>query len=189
MAAVAAMLAIAPAHAANKGGPHSIDARDLREWLTYVASDDLQGRAVFSTGIGLAAAYIEDHLREWGVKPAGDRGSYLQTVRVVGVKATSHSSVTVDVGGDRRTFTDGDGIRFPRNVGGKQQRKLDRVEFVGYGLDVPAVGQEDYRSKDVAGAAVIWLGAAGPATVDQSRIRLLNARNRMKAKSKSNWRS
>ena len=178
MAAVAAMLAIAPAHAASKGGAHSIDARDLREWLTYIASDDLQGRAVFSTGIGLAAAYIEDHLREWGVKPAGDRGSYLQTVRVVGVKATSHSSVTVDVGGDRRTFSDGDGIRFPRNVGGKQQRKLDRVEFVGYGLDVPAVGQEDYRSKDVSGAAVIWLGAAGPATVDQSRIRLLNARNR-----------
>ena len=178
MAALAAMLAIAPADAASKGGPQSIDARDLREWLTYIASDELQGRAVFSTGIGLAASYIEEHLREWGVKPAGDPGSYLQTVRVVGVKATSHSSVTIEAGGERRTFADGDGIRFPRNVGGKQQRTLERVEFVGYGVDVPAVGQEDYRGKDVAGAAVIWLGAAGPATVDHSRTRLLNARNR-----------
>jgi len=176
-AVVAALLAIVPAQAAGKGGAQPVDARDLREWLTYIASDDLQGRAVFGTGIGLAASYIQDHLRAWGVKPGGDHGSYLQTVRVVGVKATVHSSVTVEVGGERRTFADGDGIRFPRNVGGKQQRKLDRVEFLGYGLDIPAVAHEDYRGRDVAGEAVIWLGAGGPSTIDQSRIRLLNGRS------------
>jgi len=176
-AALAVMLAIVPSQAASKGTA-SIDVRDLREWLTYIASDDLQGRAVFSTGIGLAASYIDDHLRQWGVKPAGDHGSYLQTVRVVGVKSTSHTSVTVEVAGERRTFVDGEGLRFPRNVGAKQQRKIDRVEFVGYGLDVPALSQEDYRGKDVNGAAVVWLGAAGPANADQSRVRLLNNRNR-----------
>jgi hypothetical protein len=176
--AVVVALATVPAQAASRASAPAIDVRDLREWLTYIASDDLQGRAVFSAGLGLAASYIETHLREWGVKPAGDGGSYLQTVRVVGVKATSHSSVTVEVGGEKRTFPDGDGIRFPKNVGAKQQRTLNRVEFVGYGLDVPAVSQEDYRGKDVSGAAVIWLGAAGPSTLDQSRIRLLNNRNR-----------
>ena len=176
-AAAAALLAIAPLQAAAKGGKAPLDVRDLREWLTYIASDDLQGRAVFSTGIGLAASYIEEHLRTWGVKPAGDHGSYLQTVRVVSVKATSHTSVTVDVGGERRTFNDGDGIRFARNVGAKQQKKVDRVEFVGYGLDVPAIAHDDYHGRDVAGAAVIWLGAAGPATLDESRFRILNNRN------------
>ena len=176
-AALAVLLAIAPAQAAGKGGAPPVNARELREWLTYIASDDLQGRAVFSTGIGLAASYIADHLRAWGVKPAGDHGSYLQTVRVVSIKATVHSSVTVEVGGERRTFVDGDGIRFPRNVGAKQQRRVDRVDFVGYGLDVPAVGHEDYRGQAVGGNAVIWLGAAGPADVDQSRVRLLNNRN------------
>ncbi|HET6958898.1 MAG TPA: M28 family peptidase [Vicinamibacterales bacterium] len=177
-AALAVILTTVPPQAAAKGATPSVDVRDLREWLTYIASDDLQGRAVFSTGIGLAASYIEDHLRQWGVKPAGDRGSYLQTVRVIGVKTTSHSSVTVEVNGERRTFTDGEGVRFPRNVGAKQQRRLDRVEFLGYGLDVPALAHEDYRGKDVGGAAVIWLGAAGPASADQSRNRLLNNRNR-----------
>ncbi|HXD73394.1 MAG TPA: M28 family peptidase [Vicinamibacterales bacterium] len=181
VAAVAAVLLTLgprrPVIAASKAVAQPVDARDLREWLTYIASDDLQGRAVFGTGIGLAASYIEDHLRAWGVKPAGDRGSYLQTVRIVGVKATSHSSVTVEVGGERRTFADGDGIRFPRNVGAKQQKKIDRVEFVGYGLDVPAIAHEDYRGRDVRDAAVIWLGAAGPSTIDQSRFRILNNRN------------
>ena len=176
--AVVVALATVPAQAAPRGGAPSIDVRDLREWLTYISSDDLQGRAVFSTGLGLAASYIEQHLRAWGVKPAGDRGSYLQTVRVVSVKATSHSSVTVEVGGERRTFADGDGIRLPKNVGARQQRTLERVEFVGYGLDVPAVSHEDYRGRDVSGAAVIWLGAAGLANVDQSRSRILNNRNR-----------
>jgi hypothetical protein len=178
MVAVASLLTIVPARAASRGGAQPVDARDLREWLTYIASDDLQGRAVFSTGLGLAASYIEEHLRAWGVKPAGDNGSYLQTVRVVSVKATSHSSVTVEVGGERRTFADGDGIRFPRNVGARQQRRLDRVEFVGYGLDVPAVAHEDYRGRNVAGEAVVWLGAAGPAAIDQTRFRVLNGRNR-----------
>jgi peptidase M28-like protein len=177
-AALAVMLATVPPQSALRAAPASVDVRDLREWLTYIASDDLQGRAVFSTGIGLAESYIENGLRQWGVKPGGDRGSYLQTVRVVGFKATSHSSVTVEVNGEKRTFTDGEGIRFPRNAGAKQARRLDRVEFLGYGLDVPAVAHEDYRGKDVAGAAVIWLGSAGPASVDQSRNRLLNNRNR-----------
>jgi hypothetical protein len=177
-AALAVMLAIAPSQAASKPAPASIDVRDLRSWLTYIASDDLQGRAVFGTGIDLAASYIVDHLQQWGVKPGGDRASYLQTVQVVGVKATSHSTVTVEVAGERRTFADGEGISFPRNVGAKQQRRINRVEFLGYGLDLPVAGQQDYRGKDVAGAAVIWLGSAGPAGVDQSRYRILNNRNR-----------
>ena len=164
--------------AASRGGTRSIEVRDLREWLTFIASDDLQGRAVFSAGLGQAASYIENHLREWGVTPGGDRGSYLQTVRVVGVKATSHSSLTVEVGGERRTFSDGDGISFPKNVGAKQQRTLDHVEFVGYGLDVPAAHQAAYRNRDVSGAAVIWLGAAGPSGSEPSMFRLLNNRNR-----------
>ena len=43
-------------------------------------------------GLGLAAGYIQDHLRAWGVQPAGDAGSYLQTARVLSIRATSRSS-------------------------------------------------------------------------------------------------
>jgi hypothetical protein len=160
--AVAAFLAAVPAGAASGGGTASFAPRDLREWLTYISSDDLQGRAVFSSGLGLAASYLEQHLREWGVRPAGDTGSYFQTVRVLGVKATRHSTVTVTVAGERRTFADPDGVRFPRNTGGKQSLTVNRVEFTGYGLDVPRAGHVDYRGLDLSGAAAVWLGAEGP---------------------------
>jgi len=100
------------------GGPASIRSDDLKQWLSFIASDDTQGRAVFSAGLGLAAAYISDHLRVWGVKPGGDHSSYLQTVRVLGVKSTSRSTVTVRIGNDSRTFADGDGARLGADLHG-----------------------------------------------------------------------
>ena len=102
-------------HSRNRREPVRTPRADaLKEWLTFIASDELQGRQVYTEGLGLAAAYIADHLKEWGVKPAGENGSYFQTVKVVGVKTTSRASVTVDVNGQTRTFKDGEGVTFSR---------------------------------------------------------------------------
>ncbi len=157
--------------AAAARGQTLIRTQDLREWLTYVASDELQGRAVFSAGFGLAGAYIEDHLHEWSVKPAGDPGRYVQTVRVLGVKTTSHATVSVTVDGETKEFKDGAGITFPRNMGGKRRLTVSRVEFAGYGLDAPGANHTDFRGKNVKDAAVVWLGAQGPKGLDQNLYR------------------
>jgi hypothetical protein len=167
------------ASGAGPGQAGAIKSPELRDWLTYIASDELEGRAVFTTGFGLAAAYIADHLHTWGVKPAGDHGSYLQTVRVLGVKTTSHSTVSVTVNGETRTFPDGAGITFPKNMGGKHRFTVDRVEFAGYGLDAPGAGHVDFRGKDVKDAAVVWLGNNGPKSIDLSVFRrVLGGRSR-----------
>ncbi len=176
---VVAIVVEVPGVTAASGGAGAIKTPNLREWLTYISSDELGGRAVFTTGFGLAAAYIEDRLHAWGVKPAGDHGSYLQTVRVLGVKTTSHSSVSVDVNGETRTFADGDAVTFPRNMGGKRRFTVDRVEFAGYGLDAPAASHVDFLGKDVKDAAVVWLGTSGPKNIDRSVFRrVLSGRNR-----------
>ena len=161
------------------GGLSSIRQDDLREWLTDVSADEMQGRALYSAGLGLAASYIEQHLRQWNVKPGGDAGSYLQTVRVQGVRTTSRSSVTVQVGRQTRTFKDGEGVTFQRFQGSKRSVSVSRVEFVGYGLDAPAAGQTDYRGKDVKDAAVVFLGINGPKTIDSGAYRqILTGRSR-----------
>src|SRR5207237_10674600 len=103
----------------------SITPESLRTWLTYLASDDLEGRATFSEGLGLAAAYIAEQLKEAGVKPGGDHGSYFQRVEVLGLKSTNHSSLAVEVNGQKRTFNNGEGIRFPANAGGKRTLTLN----------------------------------------------------------------
>lgn len=176
---MAACLGLAVAATVSAAGRDSIKSQDLAEWLSYIASDDLKGRAVFTAGLGLAAAYIEDHLRAWGVEPAGDKGSFLQTVRVLDVKSANRSTLTVEVAGQTRTFAGGDGIVFPKNVGAKRRFTVERVHFAGYGLDVPAANHEDFRGLDVKGAAVVWLGPSGPKGVgSQAYRRLLAGRNR-----------
>ncbi len=174
-------LTIAPAaQPAAKGGINSIQQDALKEWLTYIASDELQGRATYSEGLGLAAGYISSHLAEWGVKPAGDHGTYLQVVRVLGVRTTSRASVTVEVNGQSRTFNDGEGIAFPKNMGGKQSLVSDQLQFVGYGLTLPSGAYDDYAKVDPKGKVAIWLGPSGPKTSEKGLFRLLNssARNR-----------
>jgi hypothetical protein len=154
----------------------SITPQMLRTWLTYLASDDLEGRATFSEGLGLAAAYIAEQLKAAGAKPGGDHGSYFQRVEVLGVKSTNRSTVTVEVNGQKRTFKNGDGVRFPTYVGGKRSLTLNDVEFVGYGLNLDA-DHNDYKGLDVKGKAVIWLGARGPRTADPQKAgRLLRSR-------------
>jgi hypothetical protein len=161
------------------GNGHSVQAADLKRWLSYLASDELEGRATFTEGLGLAAAYIAQELKANGIQPGGDNGSYFQRVRVVGVKSANRSTLTVEVDGRARTFKDGEGLSFPRNVGGKRRLVLDQVEFVGYGLDAPLVKHNDYTAKDVRGKAVVWLGAGGPEAVDaRTYRRLLTGRHR-----------
>jgi hypothetical protein len=143
--------------AVGGGGVTSITPEELKEWLGYIASDQLQGRRVYSEGLGLAAAFIADHLKEWGVKPGGDDGSYFQVVKVLGVNTKSNSSVTVTVNGQSRTFKDGEGITFAKNQGGKHTVG-GTAELVGYGLAVPELNLDDYKDRDVAGKVVVYAG-------------------------------
>ncbi len=180
--AVAAVFSIALGAQTPSARPTAaIEPDALKEWLTYIASDELQGRQVYTEGLGLAAAYIADHLREWGVKPVGDNGSYFQTVKVTGVKTTSEATVTVRVNGETRTFKDGEGITFSRNMGGTQTIAGEQVLIAGYGLQIPNATIDDYANIDPRGKIVIWVGSAGPKAAASESRRLLSstARSRL----------
>ena len=158
----------------------AIKSQDLKEWLTYIASDELEGRAVYQRRHrARGRATSRTTCARWGVKPAGDHGSYLQTVRVLGVKTTSRSTVTVKVDGETRTFADGDGITFPKNMGGKRRVTVDRVEFAGYGLDAPARRPHGLPRQGRQGRRGRLAGPSGPEELDQATYRrLLTGRNR-----------
>jgi hypothetical protein len=176
MAAVLAFQAPSLAQMRKPTGVSAITAADLKEWLTYLASDQLQGRATYTEGLGLAASYIAEHLKAWGVKPGGDDGTYFQVVKVLGVNVKRNSSVTVTVNGQTKTFKDGEGVTFPANQGGKQTITA-KAEFVGYGLSLPDAGIDDYKGRDTSGKVVIFLGR-GPQTMPAGGQRLLGARAR-----------
>ena len=91
-------------------------------------------------------------------RPGGDEGSYFQTVRVRGVRTSSNASLTVEVNGEKRTFKDGEGITFPRNMGGKQVIHGEEIQFVGYGLQIPSANIDDYADADPKGKVIVYLG-------------------------------
>jgi hypothetical protein len=156
--------------------PARIDTGDLREWLSYLASDELQGRQVYTEGLGLAGAYIADHLKQWGVKPLGDNGTYFQQVKALGIREQSRSSVTVTVNGQTRTFKDGEGVTFARNQGGRQSLSGE-AGAVGYGLTYAPLSIDDYAGRDVRNKVAVYFGRGG-AGITAVHNRLVNARAR-----------
>jgi hypothetical protein len=150
----------APAHGVRFA---QISQSDMKEWLTYLSSDTLQGRQVFTEGYGLAASYVADHLAAWHVKPLGDAGTYFQSVKLRGYKVTSHSSITVSAHGETKTFSNGDHVTFPADSGGAQTLRFEGAEFVGNG------DAEQYRNLNVEGRLVLWMPDA--ATAGRARAR------------------
>ncbi|HEY2382507.1 MAG TPA: M28 family peptidase [Terriglobia bacterium] len=130
-----------------------ISVAEMKEWLTYLSSDELSGRQIFTEGYGLAAQYIADHLKEWRIKPLGANGSYLQPVRLKGYKATRNSSVTLA----DQTFKHGNHVTFNANAGAKQTLTFDGVEFLGYSRE------SDYQGRDVKNKLVVWIPSLRPA--------------------------
>ena len=63
---------------ARFGNTDGITAAQLRTYLEFIASDELEGRDTPSRGLDIAAMYIAQHLKQWGIKPGGDGGSYFQ---------------------------------------------------------------------------------------------------------------
>lgn len=134
-----------------------ISADDMKEWLTYLSSDQLMGRQIFTEGYGLAKQYVAEHLKEWGVKPLGIDGTYFQPVKLKGYKVTRNSSVTVEANGQSKTFKHGDHVTFPTSGGGKQTLTFSSVEFVGYGQAA------DYQGRDLKDKLVVTIPNLMPA--------------------------
>lgn len=65
-----------------RGNVEAITAAQMRDYLTFIASDELEGRDTPSRGLNIAALYISSLLSRWGLKPAGDNGTYFQRFAV-----------------------------------------------------------------------------------------------------------
>lgn len=62
------------------GNIEGITGQQMKDYLTFIASDELEGRDTPSRGLDIAALYIATQLSRWGVKPAGDNGTYFQKI-------------------------------------------------------------------------------------------------------------
>src|SRR3954469_6496932 len=77
----------------------SISSQRIREHTRFLSSDLLEGRGVGQRGGDIAAEYIATQLALAGAKPAGDQGTYYQSVPLVGVETTPEATLSGVAGG------------------------------------------------------------------------------------------
>jgi hypothetical protein len=69
--AAAKAAAQSPAQSPTYGNSDAIGEDELKAYLYFIASDQLEGRNFPSRGYDTAALYVASHLAEWGLKPGG----------------------------------------------------------------------------------------------------------------------
>src|SRR5919106_4664005 len=82
----------------------AIDGTVLLDHIKELSSDRFEGRAPGSKGEELTVKYLEEQLKQLGLKPGNTDGTYVQKVPLVGITATNTRPLTLTKGSQRQTF-------------------------------------------------------------------------------------
>jgi Zn-dependent M28 family amino/carboxypeptidase len=137
------------------------DESKMRERVIRLSADEFEGRGPGTAAGRKAAQYIADQLKAAGVKP-GNKKSYFQNVKLVGLKADQTSPLRV--GGESFKFGDD----YVAATGAQRAEvKIDaELVFVGYGIDAPNYNWNDYSGDpaDYRGKVLMIMVNDPPAT-------------------------
>jgi hypothetical protein len=157
---------VAPAPAKNL----QTEAR-MRRDITFLASDECEGRGPGTKGIDKAADFIAAEFKKAGLKPGGKDGSYFQPFTLAANVLEEPAHLTLK-GPQGQEITLKQGVQFwPMGLGGRGADKAQAV-FAGYGITSKKAEYDDYAGLDVAHKIVILLRGA-PSSVDENLAREL----------------
>jgi Zn-dependent M28 family amino/carboxypeptidase len=130
----------------------------LRNQISRVSADEFEGRAPGTPGDRKARAYLREQLVALGVAPGLSGGQWEQPVELVGIKAQLPSTWLFRRG-DRKLslalweqYIAGSGVQTASG-------SIDDAElvFIGYGIEAPEYGWDDFKGQSVKGKVVVVL--------------------------------
>jgi Zn-dependent M28 family amino/carboxypeptidase len=136
----------------------TISPERIRWHVRYLSHDLLEGRGTGQRGGDIAAEYIATQFAEYGLKPAGDHGTYMQKVPLVGITTEPGTTFSlIPKQGETMNLKPLD-----EYVGYDQtqqaQSEVDaEVVYVGYGIEAPEYKWDDYKGMDVRGKVLLML--------------------------------
>lgn len=135
-----------------------VDPEKIRAQVKFLASDLLEGRGTGARGGDIAAEYIATQFALYGLKPAGDNGTYMQKVPMVGIATLDDTTFAFvpDKGApmDLRNRTDVVAMDETTNT----QDEIDApIVWIGYGIDAPEFNWNDYKDADVKGKVLLMM--------------------------------
>lgn len=147
-----ALLHAAAAHAQDTAPVFSPDA--ARAHVTFLASDELEGRDAGTRGFDIASRYVATQFAGMGLTPAVN-GDWYQTVDLAVATLDKAAEASVTIGGAR--FAHGGDVLMGPSAREAVQEVTAPAVFVGYGIDSPENGVRDYRGLNVKGKIVVAL--------------------------------
>jgi hypothetical protein len=178
-----ALAGLAGMAGAGDGLPHWLTvstADQLRGDVAFLASEELDGRAVLTPGSRSAAAFVASRFQALGLTPAGegDRDWY-QRVPLIRTPVRSGSCTVTLVDGDTPPLELAWGVDFrcrPVAAGGMEIPGKE-VVFAGYGIHAPDLGHDDYAGIEAAGRVLVVLAGAPAADGEGGAERGLSSRH------------
>jgi hypothetical protein len=134
-----------------------ITANQLRDYLYYVASDEMEGRDTPSRGLDLTAKFIGTMLSRWGFKPAGDNGTFYQKI-ALRRDTVDAASAFVEIGGQKFAY----GEDFMRVFGANNGSVAAPIVYAGNGWMIKSKNLNPYQNIDVKGKYVAVYGEGAP---------------------------
>ena len=148
----------------------------FRSHVAFLSDDLLGGRDPGTPGHEVAARYVASQFAGLGVLPGND-GSWYQQVRLARHRAEPGGTLRVGT----QSFNSGQGFVFTPGYTARPVAVDAGLVFVGYGLDAPTQGHDNYRGLDVRGKVVVMLSGLPQGLASDVSAHLGQARAQMAA--------
>ncbi|HET8668356.1 MAG TPA: M28 family peptidase, partial [Terriglobales bacterium] len=149
----------APMPAAASASLKLVDPTQIRAHVKFLSDDLLEGRGTGQRGGDLAVQYIATQYALQHLKPAGDNGTHLQKVPMVGLTTIPESSKFELAPAKGEPVS----LRFGKDITAydESEQKVSDIDadivFVGYGIDAPEYKWDDYKGVNVKGKVLLML--------------------------------
>jgi peptidase M28-like protein len=127
----------------------------IRADMRFLADDLLEGRGTATRGHEIAAKFMAAQFEQMGLEPAGDNGTYFQSVPFrSGRPDEAKSTMTLVRGGKEQKLVYRRDFITPADPGRAETSVEAPVVFVGDGITAPEQSYDDYKGIDAKGKIV-----------------------------------
>jgi len=136
----------------------AINPENIRWHVKFLADDLLEGRGTGQRGGDIAAEYIATQFALYGLKPAGDNGTYMQKVPMIGIVTLPDSTYSLlPAKGEPISLRNKEDIVAMDETGDTSTTIDAPIVWMGYGIDAPEFNWNDYKDVDVKGKVLLMM--------------------------------
>ena len=131
----------------------------IRADMRFLADDLLEGRGTGTRGHEIAAKFMASEFEAMGLEPAGENGTYFQSVPLRSMRPDEgHTTLSIVRGGKEQTLAFRKDFIAGLDPGRTETSVEAPVVYVGFGVTAPEQGYDDYAGVEAKGKVIAYVG-------------------------------